>query len=89
MGEGQWLVDDDLRTRIDELDDETERAVNTGDEHALGMALRALHELVRESGKQLDHSHLAVSDAIVPPVDLSLAEARALLHGEGLIPDLP
>ena len=29
------------------------------------------------------------SDAIVPPPDLSLEEARELLTGEGLIPDLP
>jgi hypothetical protein len=89
MGEGQWQVDDGVRAKIDELDAETERAVSAGDEEALRSALRALHELVRDSGEELDHSHLGASDVVVPPADLSLDEARELLHGEGLIPELP
>jgi len=89
MGEGQWQVDDALRARIDELDAGTERAVQTGDEQELQATLRALHELVRSSGHQLDHAHLGASDLVVPPDDLNLAEARELLHGQGLIPDLP
>lgn len=89
MGEGQWLVDDDLGTRIEELDTDTETAVRDGNEQAVQAALRAIHELVRASGERLDHEHLGASDLVVPPADLSLDEARELLHGEGLIPDLP
>jgi CBS domain-containing protein len=89
MGEGQWEVGDDLRARLDELDGDTERAVAAGDEEALHATLDAMHELVRGEGKQLDHDHLGTSDVVVPPADLSLDEARELLHGEGLIPDLP
>jgi len=89
MGEGQWRVDDGVRDRIDELDAETERAVASGDEQAVQAALRAIHELVRISGEQLHHAHLGASDLVVPPADLSLGEARALLHGDGLIPELP
>jgi PspAA-like protein len=89
MGEGQWEAGDDVRSRLDELDAETERAVGAGDEQALRETLQAMHELVRESGKQVDHAHLGASDIVVPPADLSLDEARELLHGEGLIPDLP
>jgi len=89
MGEGQWEVDDGVRAKIDELDAETERATNADDELAVQAALASIHELVRNSGKQLDHAHLGSSDVIVPPADLSLAEAHELLHGEGLIPDLP
>lgn len=88
MGEGQWKVNDALRARLDELDDETERAVEAGDKQALHAALRALHEAVRQGGEQLDHAHLGASDAVVPPADLSLAEARALLAGEDIFPDL-
>jgi hypothetical protein len=51
--------------------------------------LRALAATVRGSGEKLDDAQLESSDAIVPPEDLSLAEAKELLHGEGLIPDLP
>ena len=89
MGEGQWRLDDGLRSRIDELDVETEHAVTAGDEAQMQATLRSLHELVRESGAQLDDDHIGVSDLVVPPADLSLAEARQLLHGDGLIPELP
>ncbi len=89
MGEGQWRVDDRAVGRLNELDAEAEQAVIAGDEHALHAALQALHDAVREAGEQLGHDHLGPSDAIVPPADLSLEEARELLHGEGLIPDLP
>lgn len=89
MGEGQWQVDDSLKARLDELDDETERAVEAGDENALHAALRALHDAVRESGEKLDHAHLGASDAVIPPDDLSLDEARKLLAGEDPFPDMP
>jgi len=89
MHEGQWDVDESVRSRIDELDADTEQAVAAGDEQALRTALTALHDLVRESGRLLDHDYLGASDLVVPPADLSLDEAHALLHGEGLIPDLP
>jgi hypothetical protein len=44
---------------------------------------------VRENGEKLADDDLSPSDAIVPPEDLSLEEAKELLSGEGLIPDLP
>jgi hypothetical protein len=89
MGEGQFEVDDAVRARIDELDAGTERVVAAGDEQGLRTTLQALHELVRGSGRQVDEEHLGASDLVVPPADLSLREARELLDGEGLIPDLP
>jgi PspA-Associated protein len=89
MGEGQWRVDDGLLGRLNELDEETERAVQAGDEAALHASLEALAAAVRAGGERLDDAHLAASDLVVPPVDLTLDEGRELLHGEGLIPDLP
>jgi len=88
MGEGQWRLDDSLEQRLDELDAETERAVEAGDEQALHAALRALHETVRGSGEKLDHAHLGASDLVVPPEDLELEQARRLLAGEDIFPDL-
>lgn len=82
MGEGQWQVEDSLKARLDELDADTERAVEAGDEQALHAALKALHDEVRSAGEQLDHAHLGASDAVVPPADLSLDEARRLLAGD-------
>ena len=89
MGEGQYRVDDSLLTRLNELDDEVARAVESSDERALWSGLQALADAVRESGEKLADDDLSPSDAIIPPEDLSLEEARELLSGEGLIPDLP
>jgi hypothetical protein len=91
LGEGQWRVDDGVAERLNELDDEVGRAVEAADERALGDALRRLADEVRNAGTRLDDADLSASDAVVPPDDLSLDEARELLEGrgEGLIPDLP
>ena len=89
LGEGQFRVDDSLIGRLNELDAEVEKAVAAGDERALWSGLQALADAVREHGVKLADDDLSPSDAIVPPEDLSLDEARELLTGEGLIPDLP
>ena len=89
MGEGQWRVDDSISARLNELDDEVAKAVEAGDEAALWRGLQALADTVRSSGERLDDADLTPSDAVIPPEDLSLDEARELLEGEGLIPDVP
>jgi chromosome condensin MukBEF complex kleisin-like MukF subunit len=89
MGEGQWRVDGDLAQRLNELDDAVGRAVVSGDEESLRATLRDLAEAVRGGGTKLPDEDLSPSDAIVPPEDLSIDEAKQLLEGEGLIPDLP
>jgi hypothetical protein len=89
MGEGQWHVDEAAGRRLNELDEELGRAVESGDEDSLRRGLRAMADIVRESGVPLADADLSPSDAIVPPEDLSLDEARELLTGAGLIPDLP
>jgi PspAA-like protein len=89
MGEGQWRVDDSVSARLNELDEEVSKAVEAGDEAALWHGLQALAEAVRSRGEKLDDADLTPSDAIIPPEDLSLDEARELLEGEGLIPEVP
>jgi len=89
MGEGQYRVDDALAARLNELDDEVGAAFEAGDQAAMSDALRRLAAAVRESGTRLDETDLSPSDAVVPPEDLTLDEARELVEGEGLIPDLP
>jgi hypothetical protein len=89
MGEGQYRVEDSVLARLNELDDEVAKAVEAGDEAALWRGLQALADVVRSSGEKLDDTDLTPSDAIIPPEDLSLDEARELLEGEGLIPDVP
>jgi len=88
MGEGQWRVDDSLVETLHELDTATEEAVEADDQEALHGALVALFDAVKATGEKLDDEELVASDLIVPPEDLTLAEAHELMHGEGLIPDL-
>lgn len=89
MGEGQYRVDDAIVQRLNELDEYAEEAVEKGDEAGLRGTLAGMAALVRDNGERLEDSDLTASDAIVPPDDLSLDEARELFSGEGLIPDLP
>jgi hypothetical protein len=88
LGEGQFRVPEDLLARLNELDGEVLRAVEQGDERALWDGLQALAEAVRSAGTKLGDDELVPSDAIVPPEDLSLEEARDLLSDEGFIPDI-
>jgi hypothetical protein len=89
MGEGQYRVDDALAERLNDLDEEASVALDRGDEEALDNVLERMAQIVRESGDRLPDADLSPSDAIIPPTDLSLEEARALFSEDGLIPDLP
>jgi len=89
MGEGQYRVDESLAERLNELDTEAMGALERGDQAALGSLLTRMGDAVREGGERLPDEELTPSEAIVPPPDLSLDEARALFTEEGLIPDLP
>jgi hypothetical protein len=89
MGEGQYRIDDELRARLNELDDRAQTAIDADDEPALDNTLDEMWQLVRERGEQLPDDDLSSSDLIIPPSDLTLEETRRLFSDEGLIPDLP
>ncbi len=87
-GEGQYRVSDDLRERLNELDDEAMAALEASDEVELDKRLDEMFELVRSSGERLSDDDLTPSDAVIPPSDLTLEESRQLMSQEGFIPDL-
>ena len=89
MNEGQYRIDDALRTRLNELDDKAVEALNREDEQELDRYLEQMAELVRSGGEPLPDDDLSPSDVIIPPSDLTLEETRELFSGDGLIPDLP
>jgi hypothetical protein len=89
MGEGQYRVDDSVLDGLNELDAQAEQAVAQGDEEGLRRLLATMASSVRDRGERLPDEDLSASDAIIPPEDLTLAEAKQLFDGEGLIPDLP
>ena len=89
MGEGQYEVDAEVAKGLNELDEQAAQALDAGDAERLSELLRRMSEAVRTNGARLPDDDLSPSEAIVPPEDLSLDEARQLFEGEGLIPDLP
>lgn len=89
LGEGQFEVDDEVAKGLNDLDDQAERALEAGDESQLSELLVRMAEAVRTNGTRLPEEDLSPSEAIIPPEDLSLEEARRLFEEEGLIPDLP
>jgi len=89
MGEGQFEIDEEVAKGLNDLDEQAAKAVEAGDEEQLAGLLRRMAEAVRTNGARVPDEALDASDAIVPPDDLSLEEARQLFEDEGLIPDLP
>lgn len=84
-GEDQYrLADGDAR--ITQLDDAVVKAVEGHDPDAFAASYEALLEYVR-GGQRVGEDELEPSDLILPPADLTLAEAQDEFTGEGLIPD--
>ncbi len=89
MGEGQYRIDEELRSELDGLDTQAASAIDAEDEPSLDRVLDEMWRLVQERGERLADDDLSASDLIIPPSDLTLEETRALFSEEGLIPDLP
>ncbi len=86
LSEGQLEVADVHLAELNELDGDVAEAVAAGDEQWFQRALATLLDRVRASGSPTVDDSLAVSDVILPGPGSSLAEVRALLNEEGLIP---
>jgi PspAA-like protein len=89
MGEGQYRIDEEVRSQLNELDEQAVRAMEGDDEPALDGLLDRMWDLVEERGDRLPDDEIATSDLIIPPSDLTLEETRKLFTDEGLVPDLP
>ena len=85
--EGQYELPDEDVDRLNELDNEVVAAVESGNEEGFAEAFASLLELVRSDGKPVADDVLEESDIILPPPDLTFAEAGEQFSGEGLIPD--
>ena len=89
MGDGQYQIDEGVAKQLNELDDQAIAALERGDEAELDSCLEAMRRTVKAQGTPLPDDHIAPSDVIVPPSDLTLEESRELFSEQGLIPDLP
>jgi hypothetical protein len=88
MGEGQYRLEGDPVSRLSELDDRAQEALDRDDEGELDRYLDEMAALVRRDGERLPEEDLSPSDAIVPPSDMTLEETKMFFSDEGLIPDV-
>jgi hypothetical protein len=86
-GEGQYRLPDDDAERLNQLDNDAVAAAEAGDADRFGDLWRQMLDLVASDGEELPDDELVESDVILPPRDVTFAEARAEFNGEGLIPD--
>jgi hypothetical protein len=85
--EGQYDVDDAKLDELNELDNACVTAVDSGDEAAFQAGYDRLLDFVRDAGTELSDDELTESALILPPPDLTFAEAGEQFTGDGLIPD--
>lgn len=86
-GEGQFRMPDEDAERLNELDNHAVTAVEGGDEVGFQALWQQMLTLVETDGHALAEDELLPSDVILPPRDISFAEAQGEFTGDGLIPD--
>lgn len=86
ISEGQYRLDSAVLDELNAVDAEIVAAVGQEDDERFRDLLARLFALVRERGQPLPPDELVPSDVVLPPPDLTLAEAKTLFVGEGLIP---
>jgi hypothetical protein len=86
-GEGQFKLPDEDADRLNQLDNRAVSAVEQGDESGFRELWSQMLELVASDGNALADDELVESDVILPPRDITFAEAQGEFSGEGLIPD--
>ncbi len=86
-GEDQYRLADDDAARLNELEKEVVQIVESGQEDGFADVYRALLDYVRAQGTRVGDEEIETSEVILPPSDLTFAEAGREFTGEGLIPD--
>jgi len=84
-GDGQYEVDEGVLAKVSAVDEDLEDAVQAGDEARFSREFGRLLALVRDGGERLADDHLAPSELILPPDDISLVEIGEV-STDGLIP---
>ncbi len=91
MGLGQWSLEPEELMALNDLDEAVENAVAAGDQEALRSALEKMVTGVQSTGTALPDDVIVESDLVLPDVDATVDEVKALLDSTqefyGLIPD--
>jgi hypothetical protein len=86
-GEDQYRLDDSEREPLNKLEERVVAIVEAGAEDGFRDAFSTLLQFVRDKGQRVPADDLEVSEVILPPADVTFAEAGRDFTGEGLIPD--
>jgi len=92
MGLGQWSMEPDQLISLSDVDEAVEQSVASGDQDALRAALQHMVKGVKDVGTAVPDDVIVESDLVLPDVDATVEEVRALLDSTqefyGLIPDV-
>jgi effector-binding domain-containing protein len=86
-GEDQYRLDDSESARVNELETAVAKIIEAGQPDGFNEAYKQLLDYVRSTGQRVGEDELEPSDVILPPADITFAEAGREFTGEGLIPD--
>jgi hypothetical protein len=86
LGEGQYTLGEADVAELNRLDGLLLEAADADDDAGFAGVLDQLRAAVRGRGTALADAELVGSDIVLPAADTALAEVRAMLSDEGLIP---
>jgi len=86
-GEDQYRLSDADNGRFYELEQPVVASVDVCDEADFRATYAELLDYVRANGERIGDDEIENSDVILPPDDITVAEAAGEFTGEGLIPD--
>ena len=84
MGEGQYRVDSALFDTLNTIDNRIVEDVQKGNQQEYERSLAELIGCIQREGQRIADTELVESDIIVPPADMTLAEARDVFKGTGI-----
>jgi hypothetical protein len=87
LGIGQFRLDDQQLDSLNRVDNKIVEHVSKGNQKEFRNDLAKLISIIKDKGAPLDPSELVPSDIIVPPGDMSYAEAKTIFSDPGLIKD--
>lgn len=86
-GDGQYDVSDSFFDELNAIDNRIVKIVSAGSETDYKKELSRLIDKIKSCGKQLEDTDIVESDIIVPPADLTFAEAKDIFTGVGIFED--
>ena len=88
-GTGQFELDDSGVRELDHLDTELTEALQGNQEDTFRRVLAQTIAFVRDHGAVVSDERVVGSEVIIPPEDVTLAEAKQFFTDEGLMAPLP